>query len=58
VLIRMCSECETRTVLAGRQLCADCAERLDADLALLLLVPRQVCRKDTPSCTCAPLDRG
>jgi hypothetical protein len=58
VLIRMCSECERKTVVTGRRLCADCAERLDADLAMLLLVPRQVCPEDSPRCTCAPLDRG
>ena len=58
MLIRMCSECETSTVLTGRRLCAHCAERLDADLAMLLLVPRQLCPEDTPTCTCAPLDQS
>ncbi len=36
VLYRICSDCETTTVVTDRRLCLDCADQLDRDLAELL----------------------
>jgi hypothetical protein len=36
VLYRICSECETTTVVIDRRLCLDCADQLDRDLVELL----------------------
>lgn len=36
VLYRICSDCETTTVVAGRRLCLHCADQLDQDLVELL----------------------